>query len=395
MEQVCFFHNSGKNRAIFHCISGKKVPPVLSFQLTFPHIDKELTWKCCFFASYSNAYMKKFYAFPAFLLVCFSGFAQPNLDETYFPVAGKSFAGRSFTMTTPMAEPSEGPNQTWNLTNLQSSYILDYNFSFRIKTPAQMDSAAYFPGATSGYVSFFGVDSLENFSKVNGNDLEYLGYNFKGVAISERYSIPRVELRKNLGFEENFIRVSECVQNVSGFQKFQKYRDTISYAGYGTLITSYGTYNNVIMLKRGYSIDASFTPGGPFEFSYLGRQWLWYLPGYGIPYVKYSIEVDMLVPDQTLYDGYVGFIPPPVGVAPTQNLAAIQLLPSVLQTEESVLVEGIQELKQVTISDVSGKSFPIRRLEGNRFFPPQLHKGLYSVRLTGSQGSVVRKMVVQ
>jgi hypothetical protein len=82
-------------------------------------------------------------------------------------------------------------------------------------------------------------------------------------------------------------------------------------------------------------------------------------------------------------------------VAPTQNLAAIQLLPSVLQTEESVLVEGIQELKQVTISDVSGKSFPIRRLEGNRFFPPQLHKGLYSVRLTGSQGSVVRKMVVQ
>jgi hypothetical protein len=339
--------------------------------------------------------MKIHYALPAFLLLCFSAFAQPNLDETYFPVAGKSFAGRSFTMTTPMAEPSEGPNQTWNLTSLQSSYILDYNFSFRIKTPAQLDSTAFFPGATSGYVSFFGVDSLENFSKVNGNDLEYLGYNFKGVAISERFTIPRVELRKNLGFEENFIRVSEATQNVSGFQKFQKYRDTISYAGYGTLITSYGTYSNVIMLKRRFSIDASFNQGGPFEFAYLGKQWLWYLPGYGIPYVKYSVEVDMLVPDQTLYDGYVGFIPPPVGVTPGQNQAAVQLLPSVLQNEESVLAEGMENLQDVHISDISGKSFPVLHLSGNRFFPPRLHKGLYSVRLTGAQGSVVRKLMVQ
>lgn len=339
--------------------------------------------------------MKKFYVFFLFILLSTPLLAQPVLDQSYFPTVGRTFAGRSFRKTVKIPTIAEGPNQTWNFAGLDSVYILDYNFSFRIKSASNTDSAANFPGATLAYVSYFGTDSIENFQKLNGNDLEYLGYNVKGSPLKENFSIPRVDFRKDLGFEESFIRQSTSALNVGGFIKYQKYRDTISYAGYGTLITSFGTYQNVVLLRRNFSIDFSFDQGGPFEFGYLGKNWLWYLPGYGLPYVRYDEEVDLLVPDENLISGYIGFIPPPVANKEIRNREEVRIMPSLVHGGEEVRIEGWQGLlDQVQVVDAAGRVTSLAVREASVRLP-KLEAGIYSVRLGTGSGQVIRRLAVQ
>lgn len=339
--------------------------------------------------------MKKSYVFYLFILLSTPLLAQPVLDQSYFPEVGRTFAGRSFRKTVPIPSIAEGPNQTWNFAGLDSVYILDYNFSFRIKTPANTDSAANFPGASLAYVSYFGTDSIENFQKINGNDLEYLGYNVKGSPLKENFSIPRVDFRKDLGFEESFIRQSTSAQRIGGFVKYQKYHDTLTYAGYGTLITSFGTYQNVVMMRRNFSIDFSFNQAGPFEFGYLGKNWLWYLPGYGLPYVRYAEEIDMLVPDENLIEGYIGFIPPPVANQEVFDHAEIRLVPTLLHAGEELRLEGVQDnLSEIRLVDASGRIRELSVREGQVRLP-KVEPGVYSVLIGSGTQQVVRRLAIQ
>jgi hypothetical protein len=341
--------------------------------------------------------MSKIYAALFGLLFSIHAFAQPVLDQSYFPVVGKTFSGRSIYKTVPLPPIPEGVNQTWDFSGLDSVYITDYNFAFRVKTVANTDSGLYFPGAGSAFISYFGQDSIENFQRINGNDLEYMGNNVKGSPISERFSVPRVDFRSGLGFEETFIWQSRSTLNVGGFMKYNKYRDTITYAGSGTLITPFATYQNVILMKRFYSIDISFTAGGPFELGYLGRNWLWFIPGYGVPYVSYTEEVDYFVPDEKLIRGYVGFIPT-VGNAPTlKNPLSFRLFPSMVESEKQIHLSGLQEDngQQVEIRDALGRRVLETTVRNRSIQIPTFPSGIYSVLVKSSSGTGIQRLVVR
>jgi len=331
------------------------------------------------------------------LLFSTSAFAQPVIDESYFPTIGKAFSGRSFSKTSPLPPIQEGANVTWNFAGLDSVYITDYSFAFRIKNVANTDSGSRYSNATSAYVSFFGVDSVENFHQALGNNLLYLGNNLKGADFSERFTAPRVDLQKNLAFEESFIQQSQSKFSTTGFSKYNKYHDTITYAGYGTLITPFATYSNVILIKKFFSIDNAFAPNAPYNLSYLGRSWQWYIPGYGLPYMKYSEEIDLAVADETIYSGYVGFIPV-VGNIKTISGRELKLIPSVLTPDplQTIRVAGMENRSAtILVTDAMGRLIRKTQLMDGVFQLSSITHGVYSVRVQSEEGSVVLKMLIQ
>lgn len=338
---------------------------------------------------------QSFWAWCLFLSI--PSFAQPVLDNSYFPTIGKAFSGRSFSKTSPLPPIQEGANITWNFAGLDSVYITDYSFAFRNKNVANTDSGSRYPSATSAYVSFFGTDTIENFHQVSGNDLLYLGNNLKGADFAERFTTPRIDLRKNLGFEETFIHQSLSKFSTSGFSKFSKYRDTITYAGYGTLITPFATYENVILIKKLFSIDFAFNQNGPYTFGYLGRNWLWYIPGYGLPYMRYAEEINLEVEDEIIYSGFVGFIPV-VGNVKTLAGRELKLIPSVLKADPSqtIRISGMENRSaNILLTDAMGRMVRKTQLKDGIFQVSSLSPGVYSVRVQSEEGAAVLKLLVQ
>jgi hypothetical protein len=337
--------------------------------------------------------MKKYYFLALSLLFSASVFSQPILDQTYFPTIGKFFSGRSFYQVVPLPAIQEGPNQTWDFSGLDSAYITDYNFAFRVKNVQNTDSSALFPGATSAYVSYFGTDSIENFQKTTGNDLEYLGFNVKGSPLSERFSIPRVSFRAGLTFEETFIKQSRSTLKVGSTLKYLKYRDTISYVGYGKVITPFATYDTVVLLKQLFSYDYSFNENGPFEPGYVGKNWLWFLPGLGVPYLTYYEEVDLLVPDAIKYGGYVGFIAP-VSNKKRLTIPQVTLVPNPANPGSSLQVVGLpKSVTGVSFIDALGKKRSLPISDGNKINTQDLPSGVYSVVIETMSGQAVTRFV--
>ena len=93
--------------------------------------------------------------------------AQPVLSSSYFPQIGKTLIGKTFKKGIALPEIGEGPNQTWNLSGIDSVFIQDFNFVIKPKTVASTDSGFKFPDAQSANISYFGGDSIQNFFKVS------------------------------------------------------------------------------------------------------------------------------------------------------------------------------------------------------------------------------------
>lgn len=343
--------------------------------------------------------MRLFFLACLFVLSFLAVAQPPELNSSYFPVNGKVMAGRSFYKVVPMPAPSTGMDQTWNLTGLDSVYINDYTFSFRVKPVAETDSGINFPGAEKAIVSFFGTDSIETFYRQNQGDLEDMGYSLKGVPIKEKFSIPRVVFRTGLTMNEPFVRQSRSQRTVGDFNYFTRYRDTITYAGSGTLITSFGTYQNVVMLTRFFSIDFNFTPNpaSPFELGYLGRHYMWYLPGFGVPYVFYSEELDLNTPDAYRYEGYIGFVPT-VSNQHIKSASTRKVFPSLLsQNQKSLQViseTGDHTELIFTIFDPRGAEVLSGRTTESSISTIGLKPGLYNIHLKNEKGLSQHRIMV-
>ncbi len=332
------------------------------------------------------------------IFCCIKTIAQPVLSSAYFPQTGKTLIGKTFKKGVALPEISEGPNQTWNFSGIDSVYIQDFNFMIKAKTVASTDSGIKFPDAQSANISYFGGDSIQNYFKVSGFDLQYIGYNLKGLADKEKFTMPRVEFRSGLAFEEVFINQSRCRKDFYGDVIYKKYRDTITYAGYGTLITPTETHNNVVLLKNRFSIEFnnSGNPNLNYEIGYLGTQWLWYLPGYGVPYMKYSEEIDWADRTLVFYEGYVG-IPQPLALPKIQFSRTINIFPGIIEKNQIVNVNGLETGQKsfAKIFDIQGQMVQSQEVENSSFKINALKTGLYVVVLENENGLSRHKILVK
>ena len=337
-----------------------------------------------------------------FTLFLFSAFcfltqvrAQPVLNNTYLPQVGKAFSGRSFNIIAPLTFTT-GANQTWDFTVFQPNYINDYSFGFRAKGTAGTEGALQFPQADLCIVSYFGSDSIENFHQNSGTDLLNHGFKIKGIDWTEKYSTPRVDFRSGLEFEEFSFRQAASIEVLPGVDpRYYKYYDTIQYAGYGTVVTSFGTYTNVPLLKRGFAKYFAPTENGDYQPQEYYKEWSWYLPGYGVPYIRYAQSYFAFEPQNLYFDGYIGFIPA-VGVADNFHAGKQIVSPTLTRSGGWLQVSEAKQKFRYRIVDSKG----LEVAAGESSLPgiqlPHLAAGLYQVAVSEKDGPIsVTRFVVE
>ena len=324
--------------------------------------------------------------------------AQPALTTAYFPQIGKTLTGKTFKKGIALPTISEGMNQTWNFSGLDSVYVQDFNFLVKAKTVASTDSGIKFSDAQSANISFFGGDSVQNYFKTSATDLQFIGYSLKGLADKEKFITPKVEFRAGLGFEDTYRNQSRCKKEFYGDVIYKVYRDTISYVGSGTLITPSGTYNNVVLLTNRFSIDFNYSgnPNGSYEIGYLGQHWLWYLPGYGVPFMKYSQEIDWSDRTLVFYEGYIGSPQNPT-FAKNYLSNSIKIFPSVVEKNEMIRISEAENSQKtfVKIFDLHSKLVQNQEVVNNIFTISNLQPGIYFVVLNNEKRLSRHKILVR
>ncbi len=133
---------------------------------------------------------------------------------------------------------SAGANQTWDFSALTFSSLGTMN----VITPSSSGMASSFPTANYAY-TFSGTTS---FFEVGATKMEVLAYTITSPGTGNDYSPnPRTMLKFPFSYQDT---ANDLWQKVGGSVNTV----TITYDGYGTLITPTATYTNVVRVKEDY-----------------------------------------------------------------------------------------------------------------------------------------------
>lgn len=332
------------------------------------------------FASKSDHYMKRIYLF---LLAGFSGFhalAQPVIDTSYHPKTGYFFSGKSFELTSGLTLAT-GPNVSWNLDTLDNHYT--DTIRLRVIDPATSPGAPFFTGANRAVVLASSIDTLEYFLQNTPENVQQRGFRPASGNAREVFSDNRLQL-PNMVYDDAMIDQSEGIRYFFGTERYVRYIDTIRYTGFGTLTTPEGTYTNVPMVQRNTSVSISILPQGPFQVMELYKEWEWYLPGYGFPYVRYGEEIyDYSFPEFAVvnYLGYVGFVEPLGARKPHLQARSLSVVPNPAGRLSRIELAELAPGQRSTLQwiDMQGRLVHSAPNMGKSVVLPDLKTGLYTL----------------
>lgn len=182
--------------------------------------------------------MKKLLLLSAISVVSVSSFAQPVIqDGSNIPTPGYS-APVSYASLSASGVGNAGANQTWDFSTLTFNPVSTMN----IVTPSSAPMGSSFPAANHAY-SNAGLYSFFNVSAVK---MEVQAWSIAAAGGSNDYSPdPRTILKFPFNFNDSD---TDTWQEVSGSPNTV----TVTYDGYGTLITPAGTWNNVVRIRENY-----------------------------------------------------------------------------------------------------------------------------------------------
>lgn len=166
---------------------------------------------------------------------------------------------------------SAGPGQTWNFSAISVATTETYTVAVASAVPCSNQ----YPLATQS------IGLGGGFSMIDVNITEYLYY---GTTITPGmpgfiYSDPELVLAYPLSFTDSYVDHSAAVQTTTS-TVYRNGVDSVSYAGYGTIITPYGTYPNTICIRRHYSfVDSSQFGHNPCAMTF----YYWFNQGYRYP----------------------------------------------------------------------------------------------------------------
>src|SRR5688572_22728029 len=165
--------------------------------------------------------------------------AQPTLTAANFgPVLGDHFSSK---MGNYMQPGNSGANQTWNFSGLAATATMTTDYVSRAAAPFQSNV----PAATLA-------------SKSSGNDYEYITTTPTGIKTYGAYSAAQnvfvtysdpIEIALPKTYNSSSTDTYKATYTANTMNFLRKGSMTITYDGYGTVITPAGTYNNVIRLK--------------------------------------------------------------------------------------------------------------------------------------------------
>lgn len=218
------------------------------------------------------------------LLLSISTIAQVTITATSInPMVGESFNISKGNYVNP---GSAGANQTWNLTGLSTG-----SSTTNVVSPGSIIIGGNFPNANvclnnaTANTSYFyktSTSALEFHGK-NENSLTYIYSN-----VEEILHFPFTHLDS---FADSW---NNQYQN-GAYTFYQRGNTKVKADGYGTLITPFGTYNNIMRVHVYQSwIDSTYQIGTPMITTNTRDEYKWYMNGVHVPLATSYSQVNNL-----------------------------------------------------------------------------------------------------
>ena len=333
--------------------------------------------------------------------------AQPTLNINSSPAVGFTYSTSQVDLGS-TTEGAEGANATWDFSTLLDTGVVNtYNFV----DPAGLPDAASFPTATIAYSGLLEGVEFRAYLKNSATSFELLG-----SAVSSPFGdfvIPFSDPMKLFSFPTTFNSTySDTYRN--GFSADFGFASTttsttgtMSYEvdGYGTLVTSSGTYNNVLRMKKyDVSFDTSFTtiageeqPPNYSENRALSYEWVVVANGESIPVFVITTDTTFTEFDETYSrsashsysDEFTGL----------ENNQATDFMLFPNPTEGKFVATVSKQIREIEICDITGKTVQTFTPDADQLNDVQefditsLASGIYYVRQIGANTTLTKKLV--
>lgn len=166
-----------------------------------------------------------------------------------------------------------GANQTWDFSNANMTGSATYTVNPLSMIPA----GSQYPTANMG-IGAGAYDMVQ----VTATEYNSVGNTSTPAMAQFVYSDPEKCFEFPMTFNYSFSDNYSGVSNQGPFPIYQEGADTVTYDGYGTLITPYGTYTNAMRINKELTYTDS-TQSNTIVCS--GHYTYWFVPGYRYPVV--------------------------------------------------------------------------------------------------------------
>lgn len=325
--------------------------------------------------------------------------SSPNIDFTYS------------TSQVDLGNTSEGPagaNVTWDFSSLLDTGLVS---TFDFVDPATLSDASSFPTATIAYSGLLEGVEFSAYLRNSATSFELLG-----SAISSPFGnfvIPYTDPMKLFSFPTTFNSVysdtyrSDFTADLGFASTTTTTTGTTSYEvdGYGTLITSSGTYNNVLRMKKyDVSFDTSFTSiAGEeqlptySENRALSYEWIVVANGESIPVFVITTDTTITEFEETYSRSASHSYSDEFTGLESKQAADFMLFPN--PTEGKFVATVSKQIREIQICDITGKTVKTFAPDADllndvqEFDITNLPAGIYWVRQIGNNTTLTKKLV--
>jgi hypothetical protein len=183
------------------------------------------------------------------LLITEFAIAQPAVlnGNNYPPLGRKDTASNSTSST--VSPGSAGANITWNL----STVVAAKNTVFEIVTPASTQFAGSYPSANKVVkCTYFSGGAFYHYKLLSSSRLDGVALGVTSSGALDYTPNPKTYFPIPFHYNDVFIDTFQLTTSAPG-------TNTITYDGYGTVITPYGSSTNVIRYKTDNGTSYSYT----------------------------------------------------------------------------------------------------------------------------------------
>ncbi len=190
---------------------------------------------------------RTFLLFTLCVLVSFSLHSQPIIDSGFIPTDGDKWEVE-FLEATNFSPGSAGANQTWDFAGLDQNTAQSLNFEILPLSSAV--GSNLFPDADfCWHLKEFGI---YNYYQANMDSMSLMGVvsaSNQDINFLTTFNKPEDVIRFPISYQDSYSYTSQFTSGIPGSITFDGEREgTVEVDGFGTLITPFGTYENVLRM---------------------------------------------------------------------------------------------------------------------------------------------------
>lgn len=244
-----------------------------------------------------------------------------------------------------------GANVTWDFSNED---ITEFIGNYTVMTPEEVDGSEDFPDATMVWVADFEMFILQSFLNFNNNNMTVYGVksDYSGSTFGTNYSNPQNQFTYPLSYQDSGSDNYEGM--LFGLTGNEIVSGELSYTvdGYGTLITPFDTYENVLRIRTNFT--ETVTVFGVETVTEIVET-TWYSPEYPVAVMNISnTEGGGAEPSSTI-TVLAAYTATTTGLTNGKNLIDFDIYPNPASDYVALTFESVNANSVLNIYSTTGK----------------------------------------